>query len=102
MQASEKLNRIKNETEISSRLDDIVKQIKALKKDIDDVKKELKDGTMTTNKQITELYACFKKMDEAYCSGLSSSYNIDISNQIIGTNLSSSTTSTTDIFPFKN
>ena len=44
MQASDKLNRLKNKVEINSRVDDLTKIIFYLKNDIDNIKNEMRES----------------------------------------------------------
>tara|TARA_B100000085_G_C18425013_1_gene464346 strand:- start:463 stop:765 length:303 start_codon:yes stop_codon:yes gene_type:complete len=72
MQSSELVNRIKNKNDISTRLDDITKTLKSIKKEQEQIKNNMRKFSEKTSKQIKELYSLYQKIDSAYCSGLCS------------------------------
>lgn len=95
MQASELVNRIKNKTENTNRLDDITKTLISLKKEQAELKELLRRTFETHSRQIKELYSLYHKIDDVYCSGLA---NCDVENDEYNLNVCSET-EPNDIFP---
>lgn len=100
MQASELVNRIKNKTENTNRLDDITKTLISLKKEQAELKELLRRTFETQSRQIKELYSLYHKIDDVYCSGLATCDVENVENDEYNFNICSET-EPNDIFPIK-
>lgn len=70
--SSDRLHKLKVESELNSRIDEISKRTMALKKDIDQLKKIIHKNHEEHTKQIRELYVFTKKLEDIYSNGLTS------------------------------
>lgn len=78
MNASEHLQRSKTRNETEGRLNDLSKTVNVLKNEIKDLKNKMEKDRLFRNKQMREIVALLRKLENAYGNGLSDSTNFDM------------------------